>query len=270
MSLLDTPQDTRDDEPLASNWRLAIICASAVMVIIGLLALGVWQLHRRVWKLELISETEQRVHAPAVELPGPEAWPSITGKRDAYRHVRAEGRLLTGHDTLVQAVTVLGSGYWVMTPLRTDSGFTVLVNRGFVAADDARAYSVSTADTGPEVTVTGLLRMSEPNGGFLRANDAAANRWYSRDVAAIARTRDLEKVAPYFIDADAAPSQPGPVGGLTVVRFPNNHLVYALTWFTLAAMALGGLIVLLRERHIAGTYLPFFTVRMMRARSSRP
>ena len=99
------------------------------------------------------------------------------------------------------------------------------------------------------MTVTGLLRMSEPGGGFLRANDAKADRWYSRDVAAIAASKRIDQAAPYFIDADAS-SNPGgfPVGGLTVVQFRNSHLVYALTWFSLALMSLGGLIVLRRSR----------------------
>ena len=44
-------------------------------------------------------------------------------------------------------------------------------------------------------------------------------------------------MAPYFIDADATNVAPdAPVGGLTVVSFPNNHLVYAITWYALAAL----------------------------------
>ena len=39
-----------------------------------------------------------------------------------------------------------------------------------------------------------------------------------------------------------------PVGGLTVVRFRNPHLVYALTWFGMAALTLVGLWVFVRER----------------------
>jgi len=229
-----------------SRGRPVLLSASLVAATVLLMALGVWQLHRRVWKLELIAEIEQRIHAPAVELPGPEAWPDITARNAAYRHVRAAGRWLPGRDTLVQAVTVLGAGYWVMTPLQTETGFTVLVNRGFVATDDADPQPLPS--TASEVTVTGLLRTSEPNGGFLHANDAAANRWYSRDVAAIAQARGLGDVAPYFIDAEAGPTKQGPIGGLTVIRLPNNHLVYALTWFTLAAMALGGLAVVLRDQ----------------------
>jgi surfeit locus 1 family protein len=113
----------------------------------------------------------------------------------------------------------------------------VLVNRGFVPADkrDAALWSASTR--GSE-TVTGLLRLSEPHGGFLQSNDPAADRWFSRDVAAIARSRGLAATAPYFIDAEPAPGRSGlPVPGLTVLAFANNHLVYAITWSVLALMA---------------------------------
>jgi surfeit locus 1 family protein len=97
-------------------------------------------------------------------------------------------------------------------------------------------------------TVTGLLRISETGGAYLRANEPAANRWYSRDVAAIAAARGLTDVAPYFIDADASGGQSdaGPIGGLTVIAFSNNHLQYALTWFGLALMVVGGAFLVLR------------------------
>ena len=83
---------------------------------------------------------------------------------------------------------------------------------------------------------------------MLRANDPLSDRWYSRDVAAIAATRSLTDVAPYFIDADAASSLPdGPVGGLTVIAFPNNHLIYAITWYALALMLAGGITYVIRD-----------------------
>lgn len=63
------------------------------------------------------------------------------------------------------------------------------------------------------------------------------------------KKRGLSAVAPYFIDADAAVNPGGlPVGGLTVIHFPNNHLVYAITWYGLAAMVLALLVFILRGK----------------------
>ncbi|MGY4303231.1 surfeit locus 1 family protein [Bradyrhizobium sp. USDA 4369] len=213
-----------------------------------LLALGVWQVERRAWKLDLIARVEQRVHADAVPAPGPAMWPAINRAGDEYRRVTVSGRFLHDRETLVQALTVEGPGYWVVTPLQTADG-VVLVNRGFVPADRRDATSRAAGNPDGPAAVTGLLRISEPGGGFLRHNDPAANRWYSRDVAAIATTRGLSNVAPFFVDADATPNPGGyPVGGLTVIAFPNNHLVYALTWFTLALMLAGAGLQRLRRR----------------------
>ena len=208
--------------------RAAILIAG-IAAVAGLFALGTWQVHRRAWKLDLIARVDARIHAPPVPAP------ATAGKDDAYRRVVATGRYMPGRDTLVQASTVLGPGYWVMTPLATRDA-TLLINRGYVP--DRRAPPPPSG----EVRVVGLLRTSEPKGGFLRTNDPAADRWYSRDVAAIAR-RDRLKLAPYFIDAEAGAKTPdAPVGGLTVVTFHNSHLVYAITWYTLALMTAAALI----------------------------
>ena len=207
-----------------------------------LAALAVWQIHRRAYKLDLIARVEARVHAAPTPAPDPGRWTDMSARADEYRRVIATGDWLEDRSVLVLAATELGGGYWVMTPLARDDGTTVLVNRGFVPAD--KRDPASWRPRGPRpVTVTGLLRMSEPGGAFLRANDPAANRWFSRDVAAITASRGLAKVAPYFIDAERAPGESGlPIAGLTVIAFSNNHLVYALTWGALALMAAAGAI----------------------------
>lgn len=223
---------------------LALLAVS--LAILGFLALGVWQIERRAWKLDLIARVDARVAAAPVAAPGPEDWAGISAERDAYRQIRATGTFLSGKEVAVQAVTDLGAGYWVLAPLDTGA-FTVLVNRGFVPAD--RRDPATRREVAGPVSVAGLLRVTEPGGGFLRANDPGAGRWYSRDVAAIAAAEGLEgPVAPYFIDADATPNPGGlPVGGLTVIRFRNSHLSYALTWFALAA-GLAGAAIFVRLR----------------------
>ncbi|NUS20361.1 MAG: SURF1 family protein [Mesorhizobium sp.] len=217
----------------ASRLLLVLLGFLGVLVFLGL---GVWQLERRVWKLDLIARVDQRIHAPVADAPGPPDWSGFSAPDYEYRHVRVTGSFADGANTLVQAVTELGGGYWVLTPMRSDGGFTVLVNRGFVPQDRKAEFQQESGGLSSPTVVDGLLRISEPGGGFLRSNDPAADRWYSRDVAAIAKARGLADVAPYFIDAGVSRAESWPRGGLTVVTFRNSHLVYALTWFALAVM----------------------------------
>jgi surfeit locus 1 family protein len=225
--------------------RVAALLLVALLVV-AFAALGTWQLQRRTWKLALIEQVNARVHAAPVEAPT-----TFDANRDAYRRVQIDGRFDTAAQTLVQAVTERGAGFWVLTPLHREGASTVLVNRGFIAAADRDHVAPGPAPA----RIVGLLRASEPGGGFLRRNDPAANRWYSRDVAAIANAHALRNAAPYFIDAEASADVEGargtvPIGGLTVTAFSDNHLVYAITWFTLALMsAAAGWRVMREELH---------------------
>ena len=229
------------NSPRSASLSLSLIILS-LLGIVALSALGVWQLERRVWKLGLIDHVEHRIHAVPSAMPAPSAWPAVNTRDDEYRRIAVTGRFLNDRETLVQAVTDYGGGFWVLTPLRTPDGAIVLVNRGFVPPDRRDPATRREGNPSGTVKVTGLLRMTEPKGGFLRKNDPHAGRWYSRDIAAIAAARGLPQVAPFFIDADRTPNPGGyPLGGLTVVKFPNNHLIYALTWFGLALMIAGRL-----------------------------
>jgi surfeit locus 1 family protein len=211
---------------------------AAALAVAGFVSLGLWQLERLAWKRDLIEKVESRVHAAPVPAP------LAAGSDDTYRRVTVSGRFLHDRATLVQASTARGAGYWVLTPLVTDRGFILLVNRGFVPPESRTRY----AHPEGNVQVIGLMRLTEPGGGFLRSNDPGANRWYSRDVAAIAAARQLRApVANYFIDAERGAPDALPVGGLTVLTFPNSHLSYALTWFALAALAAGGYMVVMRH-----------------------
>lgn len=233
----------REDRSPRSAGAFAGVVAALVVAIVVFTGLGLWQVERRAWKLGLIAQIDARIHAAPALAPGPESWPAIDAGKDAYRHVQVAGSFLDVPPVFTQATTAYGGGYWVLSPLKTNQGFVVLVNRGFVLPEQRGAVNSA---AGP-AEVAGLLRISEPGGGFLRSNDPDADRWYSRDVGAIARKRALKDVAPYFVDADGKGPDAVPAGGLTVVDLPNNHLVYALTWFGLAILSLGGLFYLVRD-----------------------
>lgn len=241
----------------------AMLILVGIALFLGFMALGTWQVQRRAWKLALIERVDQRVHSAPVPVPPPAQWPQIDAARYEYLPVAATGRWLADRTVLAQATTELGAGFWVMTPLQQADGTQVLVNRGFVPQDQRARWlpggdALAGADAGvagsAPLTVQGLLRLSEPGGSLLRANDPGAQRWYSRDVAAIAADRQLPRAAPFFIDAGlpaarqppqaigegtVASAGPWPRTGLTVIRFPNSHLVYALTWYGLALMVVG-------------------------------
>lgn len=231
-----------------SAWTVALSALLAT-AFAGFVALGVWQLQRMAWKHALIARVEARIHAVPVAPPSRATWPTVSEERDGYRRVRLAGTFLPVAEARTQAVTDFGMGAWSLAPLRTDGGDIVFINRGFVP----QGRHAAAAPAG-RVEIVGLLRLSEPDGGFLRRNVPGEERWYSRDTAAIARARGLpvDAVAPFFVDAEARPQAEGwPRGGLTVVTFRDAHLGYALTWFGMALLtALAGARLLVSRRRM--------------------
>ncbi|HJR10523.1 MAG TPA: SURF1 family cytochrome oxidase biogenesis protein [Rhodanobacteraceae bacterium] len=209
-------------------------------VFVGLILLGNWQVRRYHLKLKIAHDIATRVHALPVDAPGPAQWASIVDGHLQYLHVTLRGRFIGGQ-TLVRGSSSQGYGYWAMAPLRTDRGFVVLVNRGYVPPESSgMPASAKIAPPTGEVTLSGLLRFTEPRGGFLRHNQPEKNLWYSRDVAAIAAADHLpaDQVAPYFVDANAsttnASASKWPMAGLTSIHVYNHSLGYAITWYLLA------------------------------------
>lgn len=257
----------RPPRPLRSPAALALLALAGVLLFSLFAALGWWQLERRAWKLQLMERVEQRLHTAPTPLPPPAQWPGMDAARSEYQPVQLQGRWLADKTVLTQASTELGAGFWVLTPLQLDGGSQVLVNRGFIPQQLRAGWpqrdpiAQARGAAGAPAQLTGLIRMSEPGGGFLRRNAPAEGRWHSRDVAAIALAQGLSEAAPFFVDAGipaAAPAGapqglrgseagPWPRPGLTVVRFHNSHLVYVLTWWGLALLVLGAAAVVTRH-----------------------
>lgn len=210
--------------------RLFLLSGLAAVLVTILTGLGVWQVQRLAWKTDLIAQTEAQLAAPPSNAPAPDDWAGVT-PQDEYRRVTVQGEY-RNVNVLVKAVTQYGGGFWVMTPLQIPAGWTVWINRGFVP-QDRRKESDLALPTGPQ-KIEGLLRITQPDGAFLRSNKPVENLWYSRDIFALNQTYGVS-AAPYFIDAANGDNDKLPVEGLTVVKFRNAHLSYALTWFAMAA-----------------------------------
>lgn len=212
---------------------LLVLCAALIVVF---LLLGNWQMRRLAWKQDLIAAVETRAYGVPVTPPV-----TFDPEQHTYLRVALQGSYTDDAPVLVKAVTELGPGYWVMSPMQGSAGI-VWVNRGFVPPGQKNPALWSAA---PE-TISGLLRPTEPDGTLLERNDPGLDRWVSRDTAALSNALQLGLTMPYFIDADHTGAREAwPRGGLTIVRFRNTHLAYALTWYAMAALfaiALGGIL----------------------------
>ena len=230
---------------MRADLRGLILPGVAMVIVTGALAsLGTWQVHRLAWKRELIATVESRVHLAPVVAPSLEAARGLDMAGLDFRPVTLRGRFVAGVEAHVHAILgeprgrFGGPGVWVMAPLERDDGSIVWVNRGFVPVD-----RVSPAAPSGEVEIAGLLRRSEPRGGFAPADDRARNLWFVRDPQVLAAGFGLDgaRVAPFTVDAGTDATPPGglPQAGETRLAFENNHLGYALTWYGLAATCVG-------------------------------
>jgi surfeit locus 1 family protein len=227
----------------------ALVSLVGVAVLIGL---GLWQLDRRAWKRELIATLSERLAAAPVALPPAAAWPTLRREEAEFRRVRLAGEFLHDREALVYAIgsglrtAPGGLGYRVFTPLRLAGAGgaggpaaagapLVMVDRGFVPdAQKAPESRAAGQVTGP-VEIVAVMRWPEERPTFAPADDPARNLWFARDPAAIAAEKGLA-VAPFYVEQEA-PEAPGGLPRVTRLKpnLPDNHLQYALTWFSLAA-----------------------------------
>ena len=229
-----------------NRWRSLLAPGLASLVALGILiGLGTWQFQRMTWKADLIAQIDARSRGDPGPIVPEERWSSWRAGDDQFRRVRVTGRFLHEHEAPVHGLAPAerGSpvqGFYLFTPLRLANGAVVMVNRGFVPTGMRDPATRPGSQPSGEVTVTGLVRAPEEPSWFTPENVPAQNRWFTRDPGAIAAARGLDRAAPFYVEAGAAPSPSGwPRGGQTRLDLPNNHLHYALTWYGIALTLLG-------------------------------
>jgi surfeit locus 1 family protein len=226
------------------------IVTATFFAIIGfaiLVSLGIWQLERKTWKENLIATLNTRIAAPPHALSS-----SPNQAADEFSRVQLHGTFIPNQSALVFTSgsalrpDIATPGYWVLSPLRTDDGRIVVVNRGYVAGKDAPPPPSG------EVDLVGALRWPDEGGMFTPADDPQHNLWYSRNPVAIAAAKGWGQVAPFFVEQETPQLANAPRAGPLVVHLRDAHLQYAITWFGLAA-------------GLAGVYLAWLRGRLRRA-----
>ena len=199
-----------------------------------LIGLGVWQVQRLHWKEGLIAQRDAAVAAAPVVPPQTVA----EARGLEFHHVVAEGTFENDKELFLAATSDEGeSGYQVITPLVMTDGRTMFVNRGFIPLEFKDRTKRAAGELSGTVRVVGLLRVppAKKPSFFLPDNRPDLNLWFWVDLPAMARQDGIADPTPFYIDADKTPNPGGwPKGGVTRLELPNNHLQYAITWFSLA------------------------------------
>ncbi|MEI4487668.1 SURF1 family protein [Frigidibacter sp. MR17.14] len=199
-----------------------------------LVELGLWQLRRLEWKTAVLERIEAQMAAQPGHLP-PAAQTSEAAK---YQPVRLQGTTGAREIHMLTGVKGEGAGYEIITPFET-GGRTVLLDRGFVAeaAKEAPRPPV-------QLTVLGTLHWPDEKTSSTPEPDLGRNIWFARDVPAMAAALGTEPVLVVAREVTGEGQGVTPVP-VTTLGIPNDHLNYAITWFSLAAVWAGMTVYLL-------------------------
>ncbi|MDK8523524.1 SURF1 family cytochrome oxidase biogenesis protein [Corynebacterium sp. MSK150] len=132
-----------------------------------------------------------------------------------------------------------GPSYQSLVPFRTDSGLTILVNRGWVKAGEANAVpDIPDAPSG-ETTLTGMIRADEAEHQSAPIKQEGYQQVYSIHTEQIASLIDAPLAHDYIqLSAD----QPGVLNAMPIPQLDRgNHLSYGYQWIAFGIMAPLGL-----------------------------
>ncbi len=220
-----------------------------------LISLGVWQIERLHWKLDLLARIHHGLSAPPVSLR--DAFPDAAHVDAAdYRRVIARGHFENDREIRFFATGAEGMPvYHIVTPFALDAGQTLLVDRGFIPIGPGGSELRKPSEPQGERDIVGVLRKPSAPNWFTPPIDKAKRIVHSRDPQILAAAFGWKNVLPVFLEADAAPNPGGwPKGGQTIVDLPNDHMQYAITWFGLAL----GLLAVYLAYHRSRGRLKFF------------
>ena len=230
-----------------------------VLMVALFAGLGIWQLERRAEKHALIAALSARVTAAPEPLPPPSQWPALNAGDDEFRRVTFAATYVRLPDAMVYSAgsavreDVSGPGTWAFLPARLASGETIVIDAGFVANTmqerPLQDRAVSKLVTGEPATLTGYLRFPERAGVLTPAESRDKRLWFTRDHLSMAKTLGWGEVAPFYIDLETpVPDNGIPKPGPLTPHLRDEHMQYALTWFSLAIALVVAFIVWARGR----------------------
>ena len=187
-----------------------------------LLYLGKWQIDRLYWKVDVLKKIDQKIAAAPVLLP---AEPSESVHK--YLSVEISGQFLQESIRVLASKKRYGAGYRIIHVFRTN-GRRLLVDLGFVGLETD--YDI---DLSSDISLVGNLHWPDELDNFTPEPDLENNIWFARDVERVASALQTEPILIILKDSTLKDKNINPMP-IDTTHIPNDHLQYAITWFSLA------------------------------------
>jgi surfeit locus 1 family protein len=199
-----------------------------------LITLGSWQVKRLFWKNELLHSLEKQLSIPAEELESVK----LDINESKYRKVKVRGEFIHSKEIYVyngSRSSRSEQGYLIFTPFKLQNNGYVLINRGWIpAAKKSHATRLETLIDG-DTQVEGYLMPGERKTFLNPANNPEKNIWFWIDLDEMRNYTELELPDFYIMQTKNKEKGVLPIGNdLSVKNVRNNHLQYAITWYSLA------------------------------------
>jgi len=201
-----------------------------IPALIVLVTLGTWQLHRLQWKEAIIAEITQQKSLPVMNLNSANNTDGLQ-----YRLVQVTGELLPDKNIFLYTgpKEFKGeAGYDIFSPLKMADGLTVLIDRGWIP--ESKKHASDWQQSGP-VTIVGTFMKGEKKALFTPDNNLQKNIWFWIDLSAIREYLKMDIPNFYIMQAEGKDKNALPIGrSFSVDRIRNDHLQYAITWYSAA------------------------------------
>lgn len=201
--------------------RILFLLIFGVAGLAVLVSLGSWQIQRLAWKKAILAQIAERAAADPVAVP---ATPDPVA--DKYLPIKVSGMIEPGELHVLVSRKRIGAGYRIIAPLLLPDGRRILLDRGFVRSEQKQTpRSIGAAE------VTGNLHWPQEVDSYTPDPDRVGNIWFARDVPVMA---DALQTDPVLLVA-RSPTDPGVTPmAIDMGGIPNDHLQYAITWYSLA------------------------------------
>ena len=218
-----------------------VFTAAAVLIFayFAFTVLAPWQLHKNEAKTERNHNIEAAFETDPVPLSEIFTTRGEVADGKEWRRVSMTGHYLPESEVLLRLRPVNSSpAFQALTPFRLKSGEIMLVNRGFVPANQDNVPDIPAAPS-EEVTIVGYARLDEPPPSHEPLTDQGRLQVSGINSQQIADLTHLELGKDYVQLSDG---QPGILSAIPLPQLDSGpHLSYGIQWIAFGIMAPLGL-----------------------------